>query len=119
MKYIVQEPVLTTITDEDISDEKLILNILTKLKDSQQSFHLSYEDFETQFIRSLDNVRITNIHDNMIDIHAFLASANVKYKNIALNNIRKIRVISSKQDISKRHKVNRFQTMEVADLSDL
>ena len=119
MRYVVQEPVLTTITDDEISDEKDVKDLLQKLKDMQHSIHLSYEDPDTYFIRSLDSVRIINISENAIDIHAFLNSATVKYRDIPIVNIKKIRVVSTKQEMSQRYKVTRFQMMEVAEISEL
>lgn len=118
MKYIYVEPVLTVITDEEITDEVAIKTLLGRIKDMQHSVHMSYEDPESQFVRSLDSVRITNISDKTIDIHAFLNSATVRYKDIPINNIRKIRVVASKQEMSQKHKVSRFQMMEVPDISE-
>ena len=119
MRYIYQEPVLTTVTDEDIIDDQSINDILLRVKNMQHGVHMSYEDPETQFIRALDNVRITNISDKTIDIHAFMNSVSVRYRDIPISNIRKIRIIASKQELSQRYKVNRFQMMEVAEVAEV
>jgi len=121
VRYIVQEPILTTVTDDELFDLQTIRDILSHIKNMQYAIHLSYEDTDTQFIRALDNVRITDINfeKNTINIHAFLSAATVKYTDIPIGNLRKIRMISSRADMAKKYKVNRFQMIEVADLSEI
>jgi hypothetical protein len=79
MRYIYCEPVITTVTDEELTDDVAIRELLQSLKDNDQRVHMSFEDSDTQFIKSLDSVRITAVNEKSVDIHAFLATASVKY----------------------------------------
>lgn len=116
MRYIVCEPLITVVTDEELTDENTIRDLLINFKENDVRIQLSYEDLESQFIKSLDSVRITAVYDKTIDIHAFLPSATAKYKDIPIINIRKIRLIASKQLLSKKYKVSRFHHMDVAEI---
>lgn len=117
MKYVYQEPIITTISDEDVNEESAIKAILTKLKDMQHGVYMEFEDVENpDHRRSLENVRIMAIRENDVDIHAFFANASVKYKNIPFLNIRKIRLLANKQTVSKKYKVSRWHMMDVAEI---
>ena len=119
MRYIYQEPRITTVTDDELTDEQAIKDLLLSLKESDQRIHLSYEDADTQFIKSFDSVRITAVNDKTIDIHAFMANASMKLKDIPILNLRKVRLVASRQVLSKKYKVSRFHHMEVAELDEL
>jgi hypothetical protein len=119
MRYVYQEPIITTISDEDVNDEKDIKTLLERLKGMQHGVYMEFEDAETpDHRRALENVRITEIRDTEVDIHAFFTNASVRYRKIPLLNIRKIRLLANKQTVSKKYKVARWHMMDVAEIGE-
>ena len=118
MKYLYQEPVISTVSDEEITDDKQIKDLLTKLKVMQHSVYMEFMDPEFPDVpKRLDNVRITEIRDNEIDIHVFFTHASAKIKKIPFQHILKIRLIASKQLIATKYKVSRWHHMDVAEIA--
>ena len=119
MRYVYQEPIVSTISDEDISDQAEVKAILTRLKEMQHGVYMEFEDVDNpDFRRSLENVRITEVKDDSVDVHAFFNNASAKYKNIPFLNIYKIRLIASKQAVSSKYKVTRWHMMDVAEIGE-
>jgi glutathione synthase/RimK-type ligase-like ATP-grasp enzyme len=120
MKYIYQEPIITTISDEDITTEKDIKALLLKLKDLQHGVYMEFEDAENpDYRRCAENVRIIEVRDNDVDLHAFYATASAKHKKVPFLNIHKIRLLANKQTVSKKYKVTRWHLMDVAEIDEV
>ena len=112
-----QEPLITTVTDEDIADDTQILTILQDLKKMQHNVFIKFSDAENpDNIKKMDNVRITSISENSIDIHAFFQHASMKIKNIPINNIYEIRILANKQLLAQKYKVTRWHQLDVAEV---
>lgn len=117
MRYVLQEPIITTVSDEDISEEADVKALLNRLKDMQHGVYMEFEDVENpDHSRSLHNVRITEVKDQTVDIHAFFNNASARFRNIPFLNIRKIRLLANKQSVSKKYKVTRWHMMDVAEI---
>jgi hypothetical protein len=118
MKYIYQEPLISTVSDDEITNDAQIKELLTKLKVMQHSVYMEYLDSDhPDTPKKLESVRITEIKENTIDIHAFFPRASAKIKNIPFQSILKIRLIASKQLISTKYKVSRWHLMDVAEIN--
>ncbi len=117
MRYIYQEPVISTITDEEINESKVVHDLLTSLKDQQHNIYLEYRDGQdAEIIKKLDNVRITGLSEDTIDIHAFFKTATARIKDIPITNVREIRLIATKQLLTQKYKVLRWHMMDVAEI---
>jgi hypothetical protein len=109
MKYLYQEPVITTVSDQEITDDGAVKDLLLSLMKMQHSIFMEYADPEhSDSIKKLENVRITNVGEDTIDIHAFFHTASAKVKGIPFHNIHRIRLLASKQLISQKYKVTRW-----------
>jgi hypothetical protein len=119
MRYLYQEPVISTVSDDEITNDAQIKDLLTKLKVMQHSIYMEFLDTDfPDMPKKMDNVRITEVREDQIDIHAFFAKASAKIKNIPFQNILKIRLIASKQLISTKYKVSRWHHMDVAEIAE-
>lgn len=119
MRYVFKEPIISTISDDDLTDDKAIRDLLISLKQMQHNVYMEYRDPEfPDMIKKLDNVRIIEVRENNIDIHAFFSRASAKMKNIPFHNIDRIQLIASKQLISQKYRVNRWHLMDIAEISE-
>jgi len=117
MRYILAEPIIHTVSDDELTDEKAILSVLKNLKDMNHSVFMEFDDTQNPDHRiCLDSVRIIAVNENSIDIHAFFQSATLKQKNIPILSIRKVRLLASKQALTKKYKVSRWHLMDVAEI---
>ena len=117
MKYIYSEPVISTITDEEITDPKAIHDLLVSLKDQQHNVYLEYRDAnDAEIIKKMDVVRITNVTEDTIDIYAIFKVATARIKEIPITNLREIRLIATKQLLAHKYKVLRWHMMDVAEV---
>jgi hypothetical protein len=117
MHYVYQEPVISTITDDEVTDPKALQDLLTSLKDQQHTISLEYRDsYDAEIIKSLESVRITNVTADTIDIHAFFKTATARIKEIPITNLRSIRLIATKQLLAQKYKVKRWHMMDVAEV---
>ena len=116
MRYIYQEPVISTITDDEVSDQAL-LDLLNSLKESQQNVYMEYRDSnDAEIIKKLESVRITNVTPEAIDIHAFFKTASARIKEIPIHCLREVRLIATKQLLAQKYKVKRWHMMDVAEI---
>lgn len=119
MRYIYQEPIVTTISDDDLNDEKEIKTLLLRLKELQHGVYMEFEDVENlDYRRMCNNVRITDVRDNDCDIHAFYPNASARYRKVPFLNIHKIRLLANKQVVSQKYKVTRWHLMDVAEIDN-
>lgn len=119
MRYVYQEPVITTVSDEEISENEAIIALLNSFKDNQQSVAIEFRDPEfPESVKILDNVRILSVSEAAIDIHAFFSQSSAKYKGIPLHNVTKVRLIANKQAIGRKYRVNRWHLLDVAEISE-
>jgi len=119
MRFISMEPIISTVSDNDLTDVGEIKALLQKLKEMQHGVFMEFEDAENpDHRRALDNVRIVEVRENDVDIHAFFANASAKYKRIPFLNIHKIRLLANKQSVSKKYKVTRWHLMDVAEIGE-
>lgn len=119
MRYLYQEPIVTTVTDEDITDDKAIKELLSAICNNGSSVHMAMEDPQhPDYVKSFENVRITSVGENTIDIHAFFNGASIKYRDVPFVNVQSVRVVASKQVLSQKYKVTRWHYMDVAEISD-
>lgn len=117
MRYIYSEPVISTITDEEVSDLKAVEDLLNSLKEQQHSIYLEYSDpHDAAIVKKLEDVRITNISEGTIDIHVFFKTASARIKGIPIINLREIRLIATKQLLQQKYKVKRWHMMDVAEV---
>ncbi len=117
MKYIYKEPVISTITDEEVSDPKAIHDLLGSIKEEQHNIYLEYRDsYDAEIIKKLENVRITGLTEDTIDIHIFFKTASARIKGIPINNLREIRLIATKQLLTQKYRVKRWHMMDVAEI---
>lgn len=117
MKFIVNEPVLTTITNEDVIGEEDIKNVLEQFYNSGEVVSLVIEDSENSgFTRQVDNARIINISENSADIQGYYGSASVKIKDIPYFNFLKLKVLSNKQNISSKYKITKWHKLDIAEI---
>lgn len=119
MRYIQREPVLTTVSDKEVSDDAEMREILTSIKQHNQDVGIEFIDPESDAVRTLDRVRITEVKpEGAIDIHAFFPQSSARFRNISFYNIRRISMIASRQVMSRKYKVSRWQMLDVADLGE-
>lgn len=118
MRYIYCEPIITTVTDKEITSDAEMRTLFETLHREQQNVQLSFEDPDNRdFVRNLENARITAIRpDNTIDIHAFFNGASVKYGGIPLLNMKRVRLVAGKQALTSKYRVTRFHHMDVAEI---
>ena len=117
MRYIKQEPVIHTVSDEEISDDKAIFDILSELKTLNQSFFMEFDDPQSPgFCNQCPNVRIMALREKDIDIQSFMSSASMKYKNIPIYSIRKIKLLANKQAMARKYRVSRWHMLDVAEV---
>ncbi len=122
MKYLFKEPVLTTIVNDSLSDPIAIYDLLVSIQKNAHDFELNYTDKQSGSLITYRKCRITNIQtvkddpnheQTKISLIAFNNAANMRISNIALDDLQSICVIASKQSISQKQGVTRWQLMEV------
>jgi len=117
MKFIIHEPILTTITNEDIVGEENIKNLLANFVETGQIISLTIEDPETVgFVRQIDNARILKINEDSANIQGFYGTATIKINNIPFLNFIKIKSIYNKQQVGLRHKVTKWHKLDIAEI---
>lgn len=116
MRYIYQEPVITTISDDEITDDEAVKELLVKIKKMQYNIAIEFTDKDSDVVKSIEKARIMDIKEDTCDISGFFSQSSVKYRDIPFGYIRKIRVIASKTDISKKYRVNRWHLLDVAEV---
>lgn len=113
------EPVVTTVEDREMTDTAEIKQLFQQLKDMQHNVQMVLEDPEhPDYLKFFDNVRITGVGDNTVDLHVFYSSASAKFSAVPFLNIRKVKVLANKQIVSKKYKVSRWQMMDVAEIDE-
>lgn len=117
MNYVIQEPILTTISNEEIESLEAKRALLQSIYDKQYNIQLYYEDSSNMdFIKAVEKARITAVGETTIDIHMFLSKATMKCKGIPIDNIKKIKLIATKDMLDKKYKVNRWHNIDVAEI---
>jgi hypothetical protein len=121
MRYIYQEPVITTITDDELTDESAILDLVKSIKEQQHNVSIHFEDPDTHFIHVCEAARITAIDEanKTINLHVFYSGASMKYALVPVSSLRKIRLVASRQQLSEKYKVTRWHHMEVAEVDGI
>jgi hypothetical protein len=118
MRYVYQEPVISTVSDDELTDETAIKDLLLNLKRMQHNVYMEYVDPEfPDMLKKLETVRITDVRDGEIDIHAFFSTASAKLKGIPFSCLRKVRLLATKQLIAQKYRVTRWHMMDVAEVS--
>lgn len=119
MRYLQQEPLITTISDEEIADDAVIEDLFRKLCERQQTISIEFEDPDnSDHTKNVENARITAVHDDLIDIHAFFSNASAKYRNVPFVNVKRIKTLATKHEIAEKYKVSRWHMMDVAEIDN-
>lgn len=117
MRYIYQEPVITTVSDDEINSDEEIQKLFQSFKDLGYSIQLTMEDpSNADYLKNFDNVRVTAVREYSVDLHAFFGGASVRYREIPFNTIRKVRLVASRQILGQKYKVSRWHQMDVAEI---
>lgn len=120
MRYVYQEPVITTVSDDEIGSVEEIKALFEKFKEVRQNIGVEFEDTDNyDFVRKFDNARITEVHEDSVDFHVFFGNATARYRNVPFLNVRKVRVVASKQLLSKKYNVSRWHMMDVAEIDGI
>jgi hypothetical protein len=119
MRYILCEPIITTVSDMEISETEEIRGLFVGFKENQQSISIEFHDPDfPESVKTLDNARVTDIADSTFDLHAFFSHASARYRRIPYHNVKKVRIIAGKGAIAKKYKVSRWHLLDVADLAE-
>jgi hypothetical protein len=98
MKFIRKQIILTTITNEDITDIDIIKKTLESLSKSSVDFCIDFTDAQ-DFTITYKNARISKISDETISIIARKGKSIFNVKDIKIKNIVSIKIITDKNNI--------------------
>lgn len=111
------EPVVTTVTDKEVSEDEELISILKNLCDNMYPAQISFDDPDNpNFTRKCDSARIMKVEENTVDIHAFFNGASAKYSNVSIWAIKSIKLVATKQMLSNKYQSARFYKMDVAEI---
>lgn len=113
MRYIYQEPVITTVEDRILSGDE-VLKVITEIQSKNQSISIVIEN--DGHLKKFDSARILAINGYKFSLHAYFQAASVKYSDIDIDNIKEIRVIAGKGMMQSRRKVVKWHSIEAAEL---
>jgi hypothetical protein len=117
MRYVYSEPVITVVTDEEVFEQKALIDLLTSVKEGQHTVYLEYRDeHDAEIVKKLETVRITDVTDTTIDIHAFFKTASARIKGILITNLREMRLIATKQLLAQKYRIKRWHIMDIAEI---
>jgi hypothetical protein len=117
MRYVYQEPVITTVTDDEMVNDDEIRKVLETVKEMGHSVQITMEDpGNPEYIKNFDNARITAVREGSVDIHAFFNGASVRHREVPFHNLRKVRLVASRQILGKKYRVTRWHQMDVAEI---
>lgn len=120
MRYIVKEPIIHTIADEEISEDQAIRKLLRDIHSANHSIFIEFDDpHSPDFLRRIENARVINVSEEFIEIQAFYSNASMKFKNIPFVSIKKIQMLSSKSDLQKKYKISRWKMMDIAEIDGI
>lgn len=119
MKYLKQELAVSTICNQDIEDDETQLNLLEALYNNNVHFKLSIyptNDVINSKTISYNDVIILDLdkENKKIDIRYFGKKALAKIRNITLDRIEKVEVVSAKNEF-----ILNVQNIGKFDLLDL
>jgi ABC-type amino acid transport substrate-binding protein len=117
MRLVYREPVIRTVSDDEIADDSRIHELLTQFKDDQQTLAIIFDDPDfPENTKNVETGRIELVAENTFDLYAMFPKSAARYKRIPFHHIRSISLIASKQAIAKKYRVNRWHLLDVADV---
>jgi hypothetical protein len=119
MRYIYQEPIIHTVKDEDVNDDKAVRAVLQELKDLNHNVFMEFGDQQNPDHMQRLNVRITAIHEDTIDFTAYYSNALMKFQKVPILAVRKVRLLANKAALAKKYKISRWHMMDVAEIDGL
>jgi len=119
MRFIRQEHLITTICNQEITDDKIITRVLSNLLKGCIEFSLSYNKlFQSDYtsrIMYYSKVKVKEVHENTVDFFILTQGVTV-IKGIEFGDLGEIKAITTKHDILKiKPDATRFDLMDIEE----
>jgi len=118
MKYTRKQIIITTVFDDNIEDEDVILDLVKTFHKSSIDLQVEFRDQKSKQTKSLEKARIKdlNLEDKKVDFLVMKKSFNFVEKNILISDIISIKVVTEKHNIiAGEEKLSEFDLIDVDD----
>lgn len=120
MRFIRQEKLITTICNQEVNDEKIVIRVLNNLLKERVEFSLSINKFfQSDYgnrILSYDKAKVKKVNENSVDFFVFTGKSATVIPNISFDDVAEIHAVTTKHDILKLDpEANRFDLMDIEE----
>ena len=115
MRYIRKQIVEKTISEDDLQDKEVILELLKNIKKASTDIIIEYRT-KSDRIKKYDKVRIKKVTEDTIDIIVFFKSASSNEKDISIDNIISITLTTSRHNIvAGQEKISKHAFLDIEE----
>lgn len=117
MRLIRKEPIVKTVSDEDLTQEEDIISLLLDLKDTNQDIEILIIDpNKPGLTKKFDRARVLRVEDKKYDLRVFYKSATTRLRDLDIEGIKNLSFVASKEMMSRKYSVSRWHLMDVAEI---
>lgn len=114
MRYIRQQVVTTTISNEELTSKDIILSLCKKIQESSVDVSIEYRDKKTDSVKSYAKARVTSVKDNSLSIRAFFGKSNITIEDIDFESIITLKLVTAKHNIvSGNQEMSKFDFLDI------
>jgi hypothetical protein len=114
MIYIRKQIVTKTVSEDDLHDEEVIIDLLNNIRKASTDITIEYRDAKNDHIKRYDKVRIKKVEEHSIDIIIFFKSASSNEKGIDIDDIVSIILTTSKHNIvAGKDKISKHAFLDI------
>ena len=120
MRYIRKEHTITTICNEDVSDNKVIVSLLSNLKNNRIEFSLSIRkyfpslnDYKNTYY---NKVKVKSVEESIADFMIFDKSSTTHLRGVSFSDIIEINAVTTIDKILKNKiDLTRFDLLDIIE----
>lgn len=120
MRFIRKQHVITTICNEDVTDDEVVASVLNNLKANRIEFSLTIKKYFSSISDFKDmqynKVRIKEVRENSADFTIFDKSSTTHLKDVSFDDIVKINAITTVDKIlATKPDVTRWDFLDIEE----
>jgi hypothetical protein len=113
MRFTRKEIILTTITDEDITDINILRDLLKTIQRSSVDLIIDFKEPKTGFTKTHDKSRIMKVSEDDVDILVRQDKSIFNVKGVKITDIISIKIITSQNDFFVGSDANPFKFIDI------